>query len=119
MTRPSPSVGSSAESWSSSLGFVLAAIGSAVGLGNVWRFAYVAGENGGGAFVLVYLAAVVLVALPILIAEIALGRWGHGSPPTRRARAVPPSTNPVPEPFSCPTRPKTSARPWIESSAVL
>lgn len=62
------------EHWRSNLGFVLAALGSAVGLGNVWRFSYVTGENGGGAFLLVYLATVLLVGLPLLIAEFAAGR---------------------------------------------
>lgn len=66
--------------WSSYGGFLLAAIGSAVGLGNIWRFPYLAGQNGGGAFVLVYLACIVVVALPVLIAELLLGRRGAGSP---------------------------------------
>jgi NSS family neurotransmitter:Na+ symporter len=69
------------ENWSSRFTFLLAAVGAAVGLGNIWKFPYVTGQNGGGAFVLVYLVSVVLVALPILIAEIALGRWGRQSPP--------------------------------------
>ncbi len=60
--------------WSSGLGFILAAAGSAVGLGNIWRFPYMAGKNGGGAFVLVYVACVVAIGLPVMIAEIALGR---------------------------------------------
>ncbi|MGE0387842.1 MAG: sodium-dependent transporter [Gammaproteobacteria bacterium] len=60
--------------WSSRRGFLLAALGAAVGLGNIWRFSYVAGENGGGAFVLVYLCAVLLVGWPLLIAELAIGR---------------------------------------------
>jgi NSS family neurotransmitter:Na+ symporter len=67
--------------WSSGPVFILAAIGAAVGLGNVWKFPYVAGSNGGGAFVLVYIACVVLVALPILIGELLIGRLGHHSPP--------------------------------------
>lgn len=62
------------EHWSSQLGFLLAALGSAVGLGNVWRFAYVAGENGGGAFLLVYLLMILLVGVPLLLGEFALGR---------------------------------------------
>ena len=66
--------------WSSRLTFILAAAGSAVGLGNVWKFPYIAGEHGGGAFVLIYLAFVVLIGLPILIAEILIGRRGGGSP---------------------------------------
>lgn len=69
------------ENWSSRLTFLLAAIGAAVGLGNIWKFPYITGQNGGGAFVLVYLLAVAFVALPILIAEITVGRWGRHSPP--------------------------------------
>jgi NSS family neurotransmitter:Na+ symporter len=69
------------ENWSSRVAFLLAAIGAAVGLGNIWKFPYITGQNGGGAFVLVYLAAVLVIALPILIAEIAVGRWGRQSPP--------------------------------------
>lgn len=67
-------------SWSSKTAFVLAAVGSAVGLGNIWKFPYIAGEHGGGAFVLVYLACVALIGLPVLLAEIAIGRRGRGSP---------------------------------------
>lgn len=60
--------------WSSKFGFILAAAGSAVGLGNIWRFPYIVGENGGGAFVLIYLVFVLLIGLPYLMAEFALGR---------------------------------------------
>ncbi len=66
--------------WSSRLMFVLAAAGSAVGLGNIWRFPYVAGENGGGAFVLTYLICIALIGIPIMTAEILLGRSGRQSP---------------------------------------
>lgn len=66
--------------WSSRLMFILAASGSAVGLGNIWRFPYVAGENGGGAFVLVYLGCIALIGLPIMMSEILLGRAGRQSP---------------------------------------
>lgn len=68
------------EQWSSKYAFLMAAIGSAVGLGNIWRFPYLTGENGGGAFVIVYVLCVVLIALPILIAELLLGRHGHKDP---------------------------------------
>lgn len=61
------------EQWGSRVGFVLATLGSAVGLGNIWRFAFVTGENGGGAFVLVYLLAVATLAAPLLLAEFVLG----------------------------------------------
>jgi NSS family neurotransmitter:Na+ symporter len=66
--------------WSSRLAFVLAATGSAVGLGNVWRFPYTAGEYGGGAFVLIYLLCVAGIGIPIMMAEIMLGRRGRQSP---------------------------------------
>lgn len=66
--------------WTSKLGFVLAAAGSAIGLGNIWRFPYLTGENGGGAFVLIYVACVVLMGVPIMMAEIMLGRRGRQSP---------------------------------------
>lgn len=60
--------------WGSRIGFVLAAAGSAVGLGNIWKFPYIAGENGGGAFVLVYLLCIVVVGIPIMMAEFMIGR---------------------------------------------
>lgn len=66
--------------WSSRLAFILAASGSAVGLGNIWRFPYLASDNGGGAFVLVYLGCILLCGLPVLIAEILIGRHGRRSP---------------------------------------
>ena len=74
------SAGVNGARWSSRRAFVLAAMGSAIGLGNVWRFPYVTGENGGGAFVLVYLGCIVLVGIPIMISEVAMGRRGRGSP---------------------------------------
>lgn len=60
--------------------FILAATGSAVGLGNIWKFPYITGENGGGAFVLMYLLCVLLIGIPILTAEILLGRHGRANP---------------------------------------
>lgn len=66
--------------WSSRWLFVLAAAGSAVGLGNIWKFPYITGENGGGAFVLIYLVCVGLVGIPIMISEVMLGRAGRASP---------------------------------------
>ena len=65
--------------WSSNLMFIAAAVGSAVGISNVWKFTYVAGENGGGAFVIVYVAAIAFIALPALIAEFLVGRRGGAS----------------------------------------
>ena len=66
--------------WSSRLAFILAATGSAVGLGNIWKFPYIAGENGGGAFVLVYLGCIAVIGIPIMMAEVMLGRRGRQSP---------------------------------------
>jgi len=66
--------------WPSRWTFVLAATGSAVGLGNIWKFPYIVGENGGGAFVLVYLVCILVVGMPIMVAEIMLGRRGRHSP---------------------------------------
>lgn len=60
--------------------FILAATGSAVGLGNIWKFPYITGENGGAAFVLLYLVCVILVGIPIMMAEIMLGRKGRSNP---------------------------------------
>lgn len=66
--------------WSSRLAFILAATGSAVGLGNIWKFPYIAGENGGGAFVLVYLLCIAVIGIPIMMAEVMIGRRGRQSP---------------------------------------
>ena len=68
------------ELWDSKLGFILAAAGSAIGLGNIWKFPYIAGENGGGAFVFVYLICIAVIGLPVLIAEILMGRTTHRNP---------------------------------------
>jgi len=76
------------ESWSSRSIFFLAAVGAAVGLGNIWRFPYLAGTSGGSAFVLIYLAAIIVIALPILIAETMIGRHGHMSAPVSMASAA-------------------------------
>jgi NSS family neurotransmitter:Na+ symporter len=75
--------------WRTGGGFILAALGSAVGLGNVWRFSYVAGENGGGAFVAAYLVAVLAFGLPLLIAEVAIGRGSPSDPVAAFARIAP------------------------------
>ncbi|WP_417459672.1 sodium-dependent transporter [Kordiimonas sp.] len=66
--------------WSSKWAFMLAAVGSAVGLGNIWKFPYEAGQGGGGAFVLVYLIFVFVIGVPMLVAELSLGRRGQMSP---------------------------------------
>jgi len=57
---------------------VLATAGSAIGLGNIWKFPYIAGEYGGGAFVLAYIVAVILVGIPLLVGEMAIGGIGYG-----------------------------------------
>jgi NSS family neurotransmitter:Na+ symporter len=67
-------------SWGSNLGFILAAVGSAVGLGNMWRFSYVAAEGGGAAFVLLYLGFVALIGIPVMTSELVVGRLTQVSP---------------------------------------
>ncbi|MEC3882995.1 sodium-dependent transporter [Halobacillus litoralis] len=62
------------EQWGTKLGFMLAAMGSAVGLGNIWRFSFVAGNNGGGAFLILYLLFVLLIGVPLLLTEVSIGR---------------------------------------------
>jgi len=66
--------------WSSRMAFILAVTGSAVGLGNIWKFPYIAGQNGGRAFVLVYLACVILIGMPVMMSEILIGRRGRRNP---------------------------------------
>ena len=66
--------------WSSRMAFILAVTGSAVGLGNIWKFPYIAGQNGGGAFVLVYLACVIMIGMPVMMSEILIGRRGRRNP---------------------------------------
>lgn len=68
------------ENWGSSIGFIMAAAGSAIGLGNIWKFPYIAGENGGAAFIFIYLICIALVGLPVLMAEILLGRTTQRNP---------------------------------------
>ena len=68
------------ENWGSKVGFVLAASGSAIGLGNIWKFPYIAGENGGAAFIFVYLMCIAVIGLPVLIAEILMGRTTQRNP---------------------------------------
>ncbi len=68
------------EQWGSKIGFVLAAAGSAIGLGNVWKFPYITGSNGGAAFVIIYLISVVILGLPIMIGELVIGRHTEKDP---------------------------------------
>ena len=66
--------------WSSRTAFILAATGSAVGLGNIWKFPYITGENGGGAFVLIYILCVLFIGIPIMLSEVYLGKRGRLNP---------------------------------------
>ncbi len=68
------------ENWGSKTGFILAAAGSAIGLGNIWKFPYIAGENGGASFIIVYLICIAIIGLPVLIAEILIGRTTQRDP---------------------------------------
>lgn len=66
--------------WSSRMAFILAVTGSAVGLGDIWKFPYITGENGGGAFVIVYLLCVFVIGMPVMMSEILIGRRGRRNP---------------------------------------
>lgn len=77
MARPEKSIHGE---WTSRWAFILAATGSAVGLGNIWKFPYITGENGGGAFVLVYLACIAVIGIPLMMAEVSIGRRGRQNP---------------------------------------
>ena len=68
---------STSEGWSSRSAFILAAVGAAVGLGNIWRFPTLAGESGGGAFVIFYIACVFLLGLPLVLSEVFIGKAGQ------------------------------------------
>jgi len=74
------------EQWKSQLGFVFAAVGSAVGLGNIWRFSYMAYSHGGGAFLIPYIIALLSAGIPLLILEFALGHERMGSAPLAFAK---------------------------------
>ncbi|MFV0278616.1 MAG: sodium-dependent transporter [Parahaliea sp.] len=74
--------------WSSRFAFLMASVGFAVGLGNIWRFPYVTGENGGAAFVIIYLICAFGIGVPILMAELLIGRRGQGSPPEAMANVA-------------------------------
>lgn len=68
------------DQWGSKIGFILAAAGSAIGLGNIWKFPYLVGENGGAAFIIIYLASILVIGLPTVIAEILIGRTAQRNP---------------------------------------
>jgi NSS family neurotransmitter:Na+ symporter len=80
--------GGAQANWSSRFAFLMASVGFAVGLGNIWRFPYVTGENGGAAFVIIYLACAFGIGVPILIAELMIGRRGQASPPKAMAEVA-------------------------------
>lgn len=81
MSQNNPPEGQSIHGlWATRWIFILAAAGSAIGLGNIWKFPYITGVNGGGAFVLAYLLCVLLVGLPIMVAEVLMGRRGRAAP---------------------------------------
>ncbi len=92
--------------WSSRMTFILATIGFSVGLGNIWRFPYLAGENGGGAFVIIYIACVFLIGIPIVAAELAIGRRG-GKTPAATLRKIATSQN------------KSKAWSWVGWLAIV
>ncbi len=81
-------VATGGQHWSSRFAFIMASVGFAVGLGNIWRFPYITGENGGAAFVLVYLVCAFAIGLPVLMAELMIGRRGKGSAPTAVANVA-------------------------------
>ena len=68
------------DSFGSKIGAVLVAAGSAIGLGSIWRFPYIAGENGGGAFVLLYLICVLILGIPVMLSEFAIGTYTRKGP---------------------------------------
>ena len=74
------------EQWTSKIGFILAAAGSAIGLGAIWKFPYMAGTNGGSVFVLLFIISTIAIGLPILLAEFVIGRMGQADAVTRFKR---------------------------------
>ncbi len=80
------------EHWGSGIGFILAAAGSAIGLGNIWKFPYITGENGGGAFVLLYLVCICVIGIPVMMCELSLGRHTQRNP-IGAFRAITPKTS--------------------------
>jgi len=74
--------------WSSRYAYILAATGAAVGLGNIWKFPYIMGENGGGAFVLVYLLCILFIGIPVMMAEVMIGKRGRSTPANAAAHCA-------------------------------
>jgi neurotransmitter:Na+ symporter, NSS family len=79
-TTVTPTTGAPRELWGTRAGFVMAAVGSAIGLGNMWRFSYTTAENGGAAFVALYVLLTLMIGIPIMVAEFGLGRSARLSP---------------------------------------
>ena len=77
------------EQWTSKIGFILAAAGSAIGLGAIWKFPYMAGTNGGSVFVLLFIISTIAIGLPILLAEFVVGRMGQADAVTAFKRLAP------------------------------
>ena len=77
------------EQWTSKIGFILAAAGSAIGLGAIWKFPYMAGTNGGSVFVLLFIISTIAIGLPILIAEFVIGRMGKADAVTAFKKLTP------------------------------
>ena len=101
--------------WGSRTTFVLALTTAAVGLGNLWRFSYLVGEHGGGPFLLVYLLSLLLVAVPVLVAEIVLGSHGRGDVVSSLLHACRRSGRPGPR-WSAPSK---VTRPALLTSGTL
>ncbi|RJG41879.1 sodium-dependent transporter [Motilimonas pumila] len=74
--------------WSSHFAYILAATGAAVGLGNIWKFPYIMGENGGGAFVIVYLLCILFIGIPVMMAEVMIGKRGRSTPANAAAKVA-------------------------------
>ena len=77
------------DQWTSKIGFILAAAGSAIGLGAIWKFPYMAGTNGGSVFVLLFIISTIAIGLPILLAEFVIGRMGQADAVTAFKRLAP------------------------------
>ena len=71
---------SNSKIWKGNSTFILAAAGSAVGLGNIWKFPYMVGSNGGSAFVIIYLLCILIIGLPVMASEVLIGKYGRKSP---------------------------------------
>ena len=82
------------DAFASTLGAFAATVGSAIGLGNIWKFPYLTGANGGAGFLLVYVLATLAVGLPVMISEIAIGRAARADAVTAFARLAPPGVAP-------------------------